>query len=167
LTEYSSSGQSTWLTVYNAKSNGTSSLFKSRVVNLLQNGNFKSGDQVLIRFRMNANATVNAWGWAIDNLSIQGPITGIEKSLFESSFSIYPNPTNGSMVTVKFNTLDDMPVQLQFVSAQGAVHQNVVVQPVAKSVEQQFLVGDLPGGLYIIKAEVGGSIITKKFIKLN
>ena len=167
LTEYSSSGQSTWLTVYNAKSNGTSSLFKSRVVNLLQNGNFKSGDQVLIRFRMNANATVNAWGWAIDNLSIQGPITGIEKSVFENSFSIYPNPTNGSMVTVKFNTLDDAPVQLQFVSAQGAVHQNVVVQPVAKSVEKEFLVDDLPGGLYIIKAEVGGSIITKKFIKLN
>ncbi len=167
LTEYSASGQSTWLTAYNSKSNGTSSLFKSRIVNLLQNGNFKGGDQVLIRFRMNANATVNAWGWAIDNLSIQGPITGIEKSLFENSFSIYPNPTNGSVVTVKFSTLDDMPVQLQFVSAQGAVHQNVVVQPVAKSVEKEFLVGDLPGGLYIIKAEVGGSIITKKFIKLN
>jgi hypothetical protein len=167
LTEYSASGQSTWLTAYNSKSNGTASLFKSRIVNLLQNGNFKSGDQVLIRFRMNANATVNAWGWAIDNLSIQGPITGIEKSLFENSFSIYPNPTNGSVVTVKFSTLDDMPVQLQFVSAQGAVHQNVVVQPVAKSVEKEFLVGDLPGGLYIIKAEVGGSIITKKFIKLN
>ncbi len=106
---------------------------------------------MLIRFRMNANATVNAWGWAIDNLSIQGPITGIEKSLFESSFSIYPNPTNGSIVTVKFSTLDDIPVQLQFVSAQGAVHQNVVVQPIAKSVEKEFLVGDLPGGLYIIK----------------
>lgn len=167
LTEYSASGQGVWLTAYSSKSNGTSSLFKSRIVNLLQNGNFKAGDQVLIRFRMNANATVNAWGWAIDNLSIQGPITGIEKSLFENSFSIYPNPTNGSMVTVKFNTLDDTPVQLQFVSAQGAVHQNVVVQPVAKSVEKEFLVGDLPGGLYIIKAEVGGSVITKKFIKSN
>lgn len=167
LTEYSASGQSTWLTAYNAKSNGTSSLFKSRVVNLLQNGNFKSGDQVLIRFRLNANATINAWGCAIDNLSIQGPITGIEKSVFENSFSIYPNPTNGSMVTVKFNTLDDTPVQLQFVGAQGAVHQNVVVQPVAKSAEKEFLVGDLPNGLYIIKTEVGGSIITKKFIKSN
>ncbi|MCA6379209.1 MAG: T9SS type A sorting domain-containing protein [Cytophagales bacterium] len=167
LTEYSASGQGVWLTAYSSKSNGTSSLFKSRIVNLLQNGNFKAGDQVLIRFRMNANATVNAWGWAIDNLSIQGPITGIEKSLFENSFSIYPNPTNGSKVTVKFNTLDDTPVQLQFVSAQGAVHQNVVVQPIVNSVEKEFLVDDLPGGLYIIKAEVGGSVITKKFIKSN
>jgi len=167
LTEYSASGQGVWLTAYSSKSNGTSSLFKSRIVNLLQNGNFKAGDQVLIRFRMNANATVNAWGWAIDNLSIQGPITGIEKSLFENSFSIYPNPSNGSMVTVKFNTLDDTPVQLQFLSAQGAVHQNVVVQPIVNSVEKELLVDDLPGGLYIIKAEVGGSVITKKFIKSN
>ena len=70
-------------------------------------------------------------------------------------------------MTVKFSTLDDIPVQLQFVSAQGAVHQNVVVQPIAKSVEKEFLVDDLPGGLYIIKAEVGGSTITKKFIKSN
>jgi hypothetical protein len=131
------------------------------------NGNFKTNDEVQIRFRLFADQASHGWGWAIDNLSIQGPITGIEKSLFENSFSIYPNPTNGSIVTVKFSTLDDMPVQLQFVSAQGAVHQNVVVQPVAKSVEKEFLVGDLPGGLYIIKAEVGGSIITKKFIKLN
>ncbi len=163
--EYGASSQSTWLSAYNSKANGTPSLFKSRLINLTQNGNFKSGDQVLIRFRLNANSTINAWGWAIDNLYIQSPITGLEKPTIENSFSIYPNPTNGAKVMVKFNTVDDSPVQLQVLSSQGNVQQSLMVQPVSKAVEQEFLVGDWANGLYIIKAEVAGSIVTKKFIK--
>jgi hypothetical protein len=116
-------------------------------------------------FRLNANATINAWGWAIDNLSIQGPITGIEKPIIENSFSVYPNPTNGSRVIVKFNTIDDSPVQVQLLSARGDVQESITVQPVSKTVEQEFFVGDWSNGLYIVKAEVGGSVITRKFVK--
>ncbi|MFM9839876.1 MAG: T9SS type A sorting domain-containing protein [Cyclobacteriaceae bacterium] len=163
--EYDASSQSTWLSAYNSKANGATSLFKSSLINLTQNGNFKSGDQVLIRFRLNANSTINAWGWAIDNLSIQGPITGLEKPTIENSFSIYPNPTNGSKVMVKFNTVDDSPLQLQVLSSQGNIQQSMTIQPVSKTVEKEFYVGDWANGLYIIKAEVAGSVITKKFIK--
>lgn len=163
--EYGASSQSTWLSAYNSKANGTPTLFKSRLINLTQNGNFKPGDQVLIRFRLNANSTINAWGWAIDNLYIQSPITGLEKPTIENSFSIYPNPTNGSKVIVKFNTVDDSPVQLQILSSQGNVQQSLTVQPISKTVEQEFFVGDWSNGLYIIKAEVGSSVITRKFIK--
>jgi Secretion system C-terminal sorting domain len=165
LVQYSASAQSNWLSAYNAKSKGSSSLFKSRLINLTQNGNFKAGDQVLIRFRLNANATINAWGWAIDNLSIQGPVTGLENATIENSFSAYPNPTDGSKLTVKFNTNDDSPVQIQFLSSHGSVHQSLIAQPVAKAVEQEFSVEDWPNGLYIIKAEVNGNILTKKIIK--
>jgi hypothetical protein len=165
VTPYGASFNSAWLSAYNAKSDGTSSLFKTRLINLIQSGNFKAGDNILIRFRFNANATINSWGWAIDNLSIQGPITGLEKPTIENSFSLYPNPTNGSKVTVKFNTLDDSPLQVQFLSGRGDVQQSLLVQPISKTVEQELSVGDWANGLYIVKVEVGGSIITKKFIK--
>jgi Secretion system C-terminal sorting domain len=165
LVQYSASAQSNWLSVYNAKSKGTSPLFKSRLINLTQNGNFKAGDRVLIRFRLNANAAINAWGWAIDNLSIQGPVTGLENTAIENSFSAYPNPTDGSKLTVKFNTNDDSPVQIQFLNAQGSVHQNFVAQPISRAVNEEFFVENWPNGLYIIKAEVNGNIISKKIIK--
>ncbi len=165
LDKYSSNLHNDWANSFTAKLNGTSSLSKLRFFDITKNGKFKAGDNILIRFRLRANGTNNGWGWAIDNLSIQGPITGIEKSLLENSFNVYPNPTNGSNITVKFNTLDDAPVQLQFLNAQGAIHQSIIVQPLSKSVEKELYLGDLPNGFYIIKVEVGGAVITKKFIK--
>jgi serine protease len=100
------------------------------------------------------------------NLSTQkiSIITALE-DLAENVFSIYPNPTNGFKVTVKFNTVDDSPVELQIISSQGNVQQSLMVHPMSKAVEQEFFVGDWSNGLYIIKAEVAGSVITKKFIK--
>jgi serine protease len=100
------------------------------------------------------------------NLSAQkiSIITALE-DIIENTFSIYPNPTSGSKLMIKFNTLDDSPVQVQFLSSRGDVHQTLTAQPISKSVEQEFSVGDWANGLYIVKVEVGGSIVTKKFIK--
>ncbi|NOS56956.1 MAG: T9SS type A sorting domain-containing protein [Cyclobacteriaceae bacterium] len=163
--KYSSNAFPDWQNSFNTKQNGIPSLYKLRLFDITKSGKFKAGDNILIRFRLNANATVNAWGWAIDNLSIQGPITGIEKPLIENSFSVYPNPTSGSRVMVKFNTIDDSPVQVQLLSARGDVQESVTVQPISKTVEREFFVGDWSNGLYIVKAEVSGSVITRKFVK--
>lgn len=165
LDKYSSNAFPDWQNSFNTKQNGTPSLYKLRLFDITKSGKFKAGDNILIRFRLNANATANGWGWAIDNLSIQGPITGLEKPTIENSFNIYPNPTNGSKIMVKFNTVDNSQVQLQVLSSQGNIQQSLMVQPVSKTVEQEFFVGDWSNGLYIIKAEVAGSIVTKKFIK--
>jgi hypothetical protein len=167
LDKYSGSAFPDWKNSFDSKQNGIPSLYKLRFFDITKSGKFKAGDNILIRFRLNANSSINAWGWAIDNLSIQGPITGLEKPFIENSFSVYPNPTSGSIVMVKFNTVDDSPVQLQVLSSQGNIQQSTMVQPVSKTVEQEFFVGDWSNGLYIIKAEVAGSIITKKFIKVH
>jgi len=161
---YSATAQSQWLTAYDTKANGTPSLFKTRLVNLTQNGSFKSGDQVLIRFRLNVNQTVNAWGWAIDNLSIQGPITGIEP-VEKESLNIYPNPSKGATVTVELVTEESSSVHFQILNSQGQLIQASEAFPVAKKVQQEFSVSEWANGLYLIKAEVNGNIITKKFIK--
>jgi hypothetical protein len=38
---------------------------------MLENGNFKAGDEILIRFKLYADQLSVGWGWVIDNLKIQ------------------------------------------------------------------------------------------------
>jgi hypothetical protein len=159
--------QTSWTIAYNSKSDGAPALYKSRIVTLTQNGNFKSGDQVLIRFRLRSNATVNAWGWAIDNLSIQGPVTGVENLDPETSLQVYPNPSKGSTMTVVLNTEEASSVQLDVLNAYGQLIQHQKVLPISKKVHQEYSINEWPSGLYIIKANVNGNIVTKKFLKTN
>src|SRR5690606_29602175 len=49
----------------------------------------KPGDEVLIRFRIFADQLANGWGWAIDNLAIQTPVTDTEEPV-EGLFAAYP-----------------------------------------------------------------------------
>ena len=71
-----------WLSVYNASldskgnstSVGTSTLVKKREIDILSSGKFKAGDQLVFRFRLHADVGAHGWGWAIDNLNIQGTV---------------------------------------------------------------------------------------------
>jgi hypothetical protein len=78
---YDSRAQSTWLTRYNSSNDGANppnsnatgipSLYVTRTIDMLANGNFVAGDEIVIRFRLFADQLVHGWGWAIDNLKIQ------------------------------------------------------------------------------------------------
>jgi len=75
---YDSRSDAAWLSTYNANISGNNStalgdnsLFKKRIINMLSETTFQPGDEVLIRFRLFADAAANGWGWAIDNLKIQ------------------------------------------------------------------------------------------------
>ncbi len=50
---------------------GEESLFRSKNIDMLANGNFAAGDEILVRFRIFADEETNGWGWAIDNLNFQ------------------------------------------------------------------------------------------------
>lgn len=75
---YDSRSNAQWLTTYNSAitdnnstATGTESLYRPREINMLTSGNFKGGDEILIRFRLHADEAAHGWGWAIDNLNIQ------------------------------------------------------------------------------------------------
>uniref|UniRef100_UPI004048C50B T9SS type A sorting domain-containing protein n=2 Tax=Roseivirga sp. TaxID=1964215 RepID=UPI004048C50B len=75
---YDSRSNSQWLGTYNSilvdnnsQALGNEGLFRRRVINILQSGNFLANDQILIRFRLHADEAAYGWGWAIDNLNIQ------------------------------------------------------------------------------------------------
>ena len=50
---------------------GSEELFRRRKINMLESGDFDSGEEVLVRFKLYADQLAVGWGWAIDNLKIQ------------------------------------------------------------------------------------------------
>lgn len=109
---WDSNTYSTWLNAWNSGTDsqgnstgiGTSALVKKREIDLLASGKFKGGDQVLIRFRLHADVGAHGWGWAIDNLNIQGAaapvvqtVLAMEPNEVLKDLRISPNPTNGKV----------------------------------------------------------------------
>jgi hypothetical protein len=97
LDEYDASSHSDW---EEAIGSGTGDLLKFRAIDLLNT--FQANDEILVRFVLRSNSTINHWGWAIDNLRIQtdNVIAGIDREQFENSFSVYPNPVNGLSINI-------------------------------------------------------------------
>ncbi len=160
LDPYSSNASQQWASAFDAHSSGVPGLFKNRLVDITGTGKFKSGDAVLIRFTMKADSTTNGWGWAIDNLSIQGPITGLEKTVSES-FQVYPNPVHSDYLTVKLPpSFGDAAVSI--VSSQG---QTMSVSTVEETVEpQKIYVGNIVNGFYLVRIHSSAGTLTKKII---
>jgi len=72
----------------------TSSDYKNHKVNLLANKYLRIGDKVYIRFRMQSDYQVNAWGWAIDDIKIQTTPVAIDEH--HNGVTIYPTVNSGS-----------------------------------------------------------------------
>jgi hypothetical protein len=83
---WDSNANSIWLNAWNSAVDNegnstatpTAALIRNREINLLSSGKFKSGDQVLIRFRLHADVGAHGWGWSVDNLKIQEPIIPVD-----------------------------------------------------------------------------------------
>jgi hypothetical protein len=157
-------GQTAWVNAFNSGSSPTSALYKRRLINMLDNGNFQAGDEVLIRFRLYADSNFNGWGWAIDNLSIQGAVTGTE-AITESSFKVYPNPAS-DVVNVEFPATRDQ-VNVKLLNVQGQVIFSREERPVNGTVKSAIDVSQLQEGLYLIKAEFAGKSVTRKILKAS
>ncbi|MBL3654946.1 T9SS type A sorting domain-containing protein [Fulvivirga sediminis] len=83
---YDSRSNSDWLASYNANmdsdnnstTQGSSSMYKKRTIDMLANGTFKPGEEILVQFRLHSDQFAHGWGWAIDNLQIQTDQQGPE-----------------------------------------------------------------------------------------
>ena len=62
---------------------GDSTLFRNHMFNI--EDTFNAGDTVIFRFRLFADAASNGWGWAIDNLNIQGTPVPVELASFTAN----------------------------------------------------------------------------------
>lgn len=165
LNGYDAAAQPVWLSAFNNGSGGTQTLFRSRIFDLTQNGNFTTNDEVIIRFRLFADATSNGWGWAIDNLYIQDPVTGLE-SKSVSSISVYPNPIK-DFVNVSSRLGVGEKLTLQLMQQNGQVITNEVLDGKDGEVSHQLDLSYLPNGLYLLRIIKGETTEVRKIVKLN
>ncbi|MFN5004161.1 MAG: T9SS type A sorting domain-containing protein [Bacteroidota bacterium] len=167
LDSYSSNVFQEWRQAFDVKANANSSILKTRLLDITTNGSFKAGDNILVRFRLFADAVNNGWGWTIDNLFIQSPITEVEKNIVEKTMSVYPNPAATETIFVSLETLTNDMVDIQVYALSGAEQVRVAAQPIDQKIEKEINIAGWNPGLYFLKANVGGSIVTRKFVVLR
>ena len=92
---YNARANQGWLDAFNASQSGTKDMFVDHELNL--EDVFNAGDTLLIRYRLAANQTVNAWGAALSYIAIQQEPTGVENPLLsDKKMNLFPNPSNGN-----------------------------------------------------------------------
>lgn len=161
---YDAEGDSQWVSAVNNNSSGSPSLFRAQTINMTASGDFKAGDNVLIRFRLFSNATINSWGWAIDDLYIQNTITAVE-SLPEPVVSVYPNPAHGNLTVEAEGAGDEFTIEL--ISAQGQkIYQATEAAQSGKMIHTIASQG-FPAGMYVVKISNGSKSTVRKVIKQN
>jgi hypothetical protein len=179
---YNSNDQVDWLNAYNrglvndptasgvqnSTTVGTTALYKQREIQLLGNGFFQGGNQVLIRFRLYADQLVHGWGWAVDNLQIQvpppPPVLATEP-INKGRFSVYPNPANTGFVQLEAD-LPKVTAHADLVVT-GMMGQSLRQQSLkvgGTKISERIDLSTLPTGLYVLRLTAGDAVLTQKVI---
>jgi hypothetical protein len=165
LDGYDANDVAVWLSAFNSQGTGTPAMFKTRLIDLTESGDFIANDNVIIRFRLFADQSINGWGWTIDNLYIQDAITGTEKEL-EAAVHVYPNPAKGN-ITVEVTGIASSSFSIQLLNAQG---QNLyrATEEVSNGKMSHTISGEsVPSGIYFVKVSDGTQATVKKLVKLD
>jgi len=168
---YDARSDPAWEQAYNFTNPGNSSMFRQRVINL--HDTFSQGQQILVRFRLFADAFVNGWGWAIDNLTIQGgvvdtPSYGIKATLAQNR----PNPFNPA-TEIRFSLPLDMPASLRIYDLRGRLVRTLFDGPQQAGPKRITWDGRDHGGArvasgsYVYRLEAGDDVLQKKMLLLK
>ncbi len=160
-----------WLSLFNSQfDNGvstgtpTSSLYKSHSFNLLNA--FDVGDEIIFRFNLYANDAISGWGWAIDNVHIEGEgeITGLTRRSRQQLFNLYPNPAN-DRIHIDINNLDVKYVNgiIQLFDSKGRMVKESLVKELQND-RLSFSLADIPVGMYFLSIIVDNQLQTKKVV---
>lgn len=153
------------ITGNNSTAAGTPDLFVNRSINLLENGNFSSGDTLLFRFRLYSDPYANGWGWAIDNLKIQLPVSVVKTVLSPGKIVVYPNPfTSSFRIDTQINNLVE-EIQFEVYNVYGQQVKSVSLSNVSGKLTTEINIENGQKGLYLLVAkENGKQVFTKKLI---
>jgi len=149
-------------------------LVKKREIDLLASGKFKGGDQVLIRFRLHADVGAHGWGWAIDNLNIQGAaapvvqtVLAMEPNEVLKELRISPNPTNGKVkvewpihggereLTLSLSDLTGRNVYTKRFTLEGTLFSH------------ELNVEGMAAGNYMIQVQVGDNFVNRRIVLIK
>ncbi len=166
-----------WENAFNAafdKNNNSTAVAKStyarrRTINMRDNGHFKAGDKVYIRFHLFTDTFTSGWGWWIDNLYIQtavaavSVVTATENPINKNEVSINPNPST----TGEFNidATFEKPASKVSVMMKNTAGQDIYNQDFdnsGTSFSQKLSVGRLPVGIYYIQVQTNDVKVVKR-----
>ncbi len=170
---YDARANITWKVNYNkeiidnsSQAVGVPQWFVNREINLADNESFSIGDTILIRFRLFSDPFANGWGWAIDNLRIQIPVSSPIATLSPGNILVYPNPFNHIIsVSVQVNkNIDELELDVFNMFGQkihSTQHKNVIGE-----ISRKIDLGNYADGIYFISIkENGKQVYSKKIIK--
>jgi hypothetical protein len=170
---YDARKNSSWETSYNNSISGNNSttagspdLFINKQINILENGNFNAGDTVIFRFRLFSDPYANGWGWAIDNLVIQSPVSAVLPVLSPGNIQIYPNPFSGSFkIDAHLNRMVE-ELQFEVYNMYGQKVKSSLLSHVAGNISTQIEIENSNTGMYLVVVrENGKQVFTKKLIR--
>lgn len=145
---YNATFNTSWTATFNAVAKGTYSQMVAHDINLLNT--LPAGEKVLFRFRISTNASIQAWGWAIDYIAIQEEPTEAEYKTVLSTASVYPNPTYAD-ATITYSVSKASEVSIDIISTLGTRITRIQKgNQVAGTYSEKIVTDDLPTGTYLI-----------------
>ena len=135
-----------------------------RLIDMLEDPYFQAGDIVLIRFRLLSDPYARGWGWMIDNLRIQGTTSVKDYPMLPEGINIYPVPSAGQLNVSIFmkESIDLLQVGLMDLTGRELLVRNYPYP--GESFNEQFDIGHLPNGVYLMKFSAGDQTIVRKVI---
>ena len=150
---------------------GHENMFWQNAINLTENDFFSAGDTVLFRFRLASDKSVSGWGWAIDNLSIQGisttndAITADEIEI-EPSVAVYPNPFSNNLFIDCSKLANQTEVVVQITNLTGKTVYRETKYDSEYNPKLQINLSGIDSGIYIASVtDADLNTITQKIIK--
>ena len=100
----------------------------------------------------------------VDNIRMQTvyPV-GTGSTPFQKSIAVLPNPNNGNF-SLRLYNLKNNHCNISILDASGRIIQNLVLQPETDNFNQTFNLTTSGKGIYLLKVETEGSVLTKKVV---
>lgn len=145
---------------------GESGWFVKREIDMLQNGHFQPGDTILIRFRLFSDPYAHGWGWVIDNLRVQNPVSTPQPVLSPGNISAFPNPFENEF-SIRIEPKSAISkLQVEVYNMFGQKVKTLQLQNLTGPFLTKLSLQNEANGIYLLSVkENGKQILTKKMIK--
>lgn len=170
---YDSGANPIWKDNYNKNIDGQVSTtvpepgwYAERMINLLENGNFKAGDTILIRFRLFSDPYAHGWGWTIDNLRIQQKVDAGQPIFPIMGVQVYPNPVRDILNVFVTGGIKTGNLTFEVVNLPGQKMITLQSTPEFSERTHQIDFSGLPPGIYFLNVyENKRAVINRKIVK--
>lgn len=170
---YDSRANSNWKNLYTqsiigqvSMARGGPEMFVNREINLTGKPGFTAGDTVLFRFRLFSDPYAYGWGWAIDNLRIQTPVSAPLTSLSPGNISVYPNPFENK-ITVSIQPKQNIKnIQIEVYNQLGLIIKSLAFNDIDVPLKENLSLPELVPGVYFVMVKENGTpFFSQKLIK--